>query len=536
MNQLFELLTEYGPIHEVWFDGAHPKRKGGQKYTYNQWYELIRELAPEAVIFGKGPDVRWCGNEAGRTRESEWSVIPINGTPENWTWPDMTDDDLGSLSKIKDCLDNGGFLHWYPAETNTSIRHGWFWRDEAQLVKNVDEILDVWYRSVGGNTVFLLNIPPNNEGLFSGRDVEVLRKVGSKLKNTFSRNLADGAIVTSSAVMDNKFNADFIVDGDLNTCWMPEVSSIPYYFQLVLPEKQKFNRIVMQEKIQEYSQRISEFRIDSKINNEWQRIAKGTTVGYKKVCRTSTVYTDSIKVTILRSRLSPTINNFSLHFEEITISNPVISRDKEGMVSINCTSPGPIIKYTMDGTEPRPSSKTFTQPFKFAKPGIIKALAFDSNLNNSSEIISKKFDIPKLKWKIIEVSSEQSDNGEDGLKAIDGNENTNWISQWRPKSLYHPHFIAIDLGEELILRGFTYTPRKGNVNGTIKNYKFFTSNNGKTWDMIIEDQFDNIKNNPVKQEVLFDSNISARFIKIVALSEINDNPWASAAEIGVITQ
>ncbi|MCB0748827.1 MAG: alpha-L-fucosidase, partial [Ignavibacteriae bacterium] len=84
MNQLFELLTEYGPIHEVWFDGAHPKRKGDQKYTYNQWYDLIRKIAPDAVIFGKGPDVRWCGNEAGETRKSEWSVIPINGIPEDW--------------------------------------------------------------------------------------------------------------------------------------------------------------------------------------------------------------------------------------------------------------------------------------------------------------------------------------------------------------------------------------------------------------------------------------------------------------------
>ncbi len=173
LNQLFELLTEYGPIHEVWFDGAHPKRKGGQKYTYAQWYEMIRELAPEAVIFGKGPDLRWCGNERGDTRAAEWSVIPISAPVEKFDWPDMTARDLASLSKLRESLNRGGYLHWYPAETDTSIRQGWFWRDEKQRVKTTEHILDIWYRSIGGNTVLLLNVPPNRDGLFAERDSKV---------------------------------------------------------------------------------------------------------------------------------------------------------------------------------------------------------------------------------------------------------------------------------------------------------------------------------------------------------------------------
>jgi alpha-L-fucosidase len=123
LNQLFELLTEYGDIGEVWIDGANPKPGTGQTYAYADWYALIRRLQPDAVIFGKGPDVRWCGNEDGRGRESEWSVIPLPVPPERFDWPDMTAADLGSRTRIR----NAPYLHWYPAEVDVSIRPEWFW-------------------------------------------------------------------------------------------------------------------------------------------------------------------------------------------------------------------------------------------------------------------------------------------------------------------------------------------------------------------------------------------------------------------------
>jgi len=536
MNQLFELLTEYGLIHEVWFDGAHPKRKGGQKYTYNQWYELIRELVPEAVIFGKGPDVRWCGNEAGKTRESEWSVIPIGGSKDNWTWPDMTDDDLGSISKINEVLNKNGFLHWNPAETNTSIRHGWFWRDEAQYVKSVEEILDIWYRSVGGNTVFLLNIPPNNKGLLAERDVEVLNKVGGILENTFAENLAKGASVSSISYKDDNYKPDNIIDGNLSTCWMTPDLKMNGELEITLPKKKLFNRIVLQEQIQDYSQRISEFEILAFIENRWEKISKGTTIGYKHISRTEEISTDRIKIKILDSRMSPTINNFGLYYEEVRISNPVISRNKLGMVNIKCVSPGPIIKYTTDGSIPNENSDTYTKPIEMKEHGIVKAIAVHPTKRLKSEIATNKFDVCPEKWSIHGVSSEQADNNEQAYKSIDGDESTNWITQWRPSTIKHPHSIAVNLGEEVTLKGFSYTPRKGIINGTIKKYRFYVSENGTDWVNVVSKEFDNIKNNPVKQFVRFLDNVKASYIKLEALSEINGNPWASAAEIGIITK
>ncbi len=170
LNQLFELLTEYGPIDEVWFDGAHPKRKGGQTYNYTAWRKLIRTLVPNAVIFGR-EDVRWCGNESGKTRDSEWDIIPFDEDPNVMIkFSDLTGE-LGS----REHLYAGNYLHYIPAETNTSIREGWFYRDETdQKVRNADDVFDMYERAVGGNSTFLLNIPPNRNGLFSAEDVGVL--------------------------------------------------------------------------------------------------------------------------------------------------------------------------------------------------------------------------------------------------------------------------------------------------------------------------------------------------------------------------
>lgn len=538
MNQLFELLTEYGPVHEVWFDGAHPKRKGGQTYTYELWYDLIRKLAPQAVIAIKGPDVRWCGNEDGRTRESEWSVIPIGGSPEDWHWPDMMEEDLGSLEKIEEILEQGGFLHWYPAETNTSIRHGWFWRDELQYVKTTEEILDIWYRSVGGNSVFLLNIPPNRDGLFSQRDVEVLRSLGRVLKKTFASNLASGAMARASAERGPEYAARFMLDGNTETCWMPPDWTRQAEVTITLPEERRFNRIVFQEQIADFSQRISRFAIDAFVAEDWKEIAAGTTVGYKRICRTSVVRSDRLRIRILDSRVCPTISTFGLYYEEIRVSNPVIRRDKAGMVSLSCVPAGPVIYYTTDGSDPDSNAAVYSEPFEFCSGGMVKAVAVHPETRRESGIVARDFDLCPAKWEVLDVSSEQADNNEEGYRAIDGDPRTNWITRWRPDAPLHPHFITVDLGEVLNLKGFTYTPRgDADFNGTIKTYQFFVSTDGTSWgEPVSEGEFDNIVNDPTKKYVHFEKSIEARFIKLVALSEIRGNPWASAAEIGVITR
>jgi alpha-L-fucosidase len=334
MNQLFELLTEYGPIYEVWFDGAHPKRKGGQQYTHSQWYELIRELAPQAVIFGKGPDVRWCGNEGGGTRDAEWSVIPISISPDKFDWPDMTASDLGGPAKLKQMVSRGGYLYWYPAETNTSIRHGWFWRDEEQYVKTVDQILDIWYRSVGGNSVFLLNIPPNRDGLFPAPDCRVIEQVGAIVSRTFKANLAQGASARASASRGPEFEPSNALDGNTTTCWMTPDGITQAELVISLDGQKMLNRILFQEQIRDYGQRIAAFAVDAFLDRQWQQIAEGKTVGYKRTCRTRTVTTDKVRIRVLDCRLCLTISNVGLYFEPPRLTAPGFGRNKKGSAHV----------------------------------------------------------------------------------------------------------------------------------------------------------------------------------------------------------
>lgn len=541
LNQLFELLTEYGPVHEVWFDGATPKSKGGQKYSYQLWYRLIRELAPEAVIFGRGPDVRWCGNEAGRTRDTEWNVIPIPVPIDQNTWPDLTADDLGSLPKLRAAVAKGATLHYYPAETNTSIRRGWFWRDEKQHVKSVGEILDIWYRSVGGNSVFLLNIPPNRDGLFAERDVAVLREVGRITKATFAENLAKGA--TASASTSQKgHEAKRALDANHSTCWKPVAQPTIFTptiasFTAEFPGERTFNRVMFQEDIRNHSQRIARFTVEAEIGGRFVEVHRGTTVGYKCIARIKRITSKRVRIRILESRLQPTISNFGVFDERVPLTKPILSRTKSGVLSIRCALDGPAIRYTLDGTEPTRESLLYDRPIRLPRGGKVRAVAFEQGSDRTSDVAREDFDICPARWKIMSVTSEQK-NGHGAEKAIDGDPSTYWHSRWAPEPDLHPHEIVIDLGETLELVGITYTPT--GKNGTVRSYTVYgsdalTGTAPAFGGPLASGEFANIGNNPVKQIIEFAGPTPTRYLKFVAESEVNGQDFASAAEFGVIT-
>lgn len=301
LNQLFELLTEYGPIAEVWLDGAHPKRKGNQTYDYAAWKEVIHRLAPEAVIFGR-EDIRWCGNEAGRTRDTEWNVIPYQEDPNTLNhFGDLTAQSLGSdedLLKAK-------FLHYQPAQVNTSIRDGWFYRDALQEVRTSDDIFDIYERAVGGNAIFMLNIPPNRDGLFEAKDAERLAEVGKRIRETYGVDFFEEADTEAPAEVTDKSPASYFL--------VPEGAP-----EIVFTKSKPMtiNRLLIQEAVSEKGERIARHALDAWIDGEWREIASATNVGYKRILRFPEVTSEKFRLRILESRAQPGISKVSAFYSK----------------------------------------------------------------------------------------------------------------------------------------------------------------------------------------------------------------------------
>jgi len=315
-NQLRELLTEYGEISEIWFDGAN----GGTGYyggaretrhidraTYYCWDEtwaVIKKLQPNALIFSDaGPDIRWIGNERGYAGRTNWSTINSKTIVVGDADPSYlnTGDPEGK--------------NWVVPLCNTSIRPGWFYHQaEDSRVKTKQQLLDVYYKSVGRNSILLLNVPPDRRGLFHEKDIQALLEFKSIVDETFQTNLALGKKVSASNYrkQHNKFFPTNAVDEDPESYWATDDHIRSATLEIDLGEPMVFDRILIQEPIR-FGQRISEFEIKGRINGEWIQLTNGTTIGYKRILRLPPVDTDKIQLTIKKSNNAPAISNFGLY-------------------------------------------------------------------------------------------------------------------------------------------------------------------------------------------------------------------------------
>jgi alpha-L-fucosidase len=300
LNWLTELLTQYGRVDEVWFDGANGEGPNGKKqvYAFEAWYHLIRRLQPQAVIAIMGPDVRWVGTETGQGRLTEWSVLPVNARQEesiaansqkDQTFAplgDLMNEDLGSRERLQGAKG----LIWYPAETDVSIRPGWFYHaKEDSLVRSPAGLMDLYFSSVGRNSVLLLNIPPDREGLISDADIRSLRGWRRKMDSTFGVDLAARALWRDSGMTTEiKFLGD---DGEY---------------------AQTFDVLLLQEDIRQ-GQRVEQFVFEVKDHGDWVRVASGTTIGYKRLLRFPPVTASRMRLRILSSRLQPVIAKIGLY-------------------------------------------------------------------------------------------------------------------------------------------------------------------------------------------------------------------------------
>ncbi len=401
MNQLRELLTNYGPIADVWMDGACGEGPNGKKqeYDWKGYFSVVRELQPAATLSICGPDVRWCGNEAGECRESEWSVLPtfIGTPPPNPAEIDLIpipcnamEKDLGSRSVLRDAAARGACFVWYPSQVDTSIRPGWFYHaKEDEKVKSLSHLLDIYYGSVGGNSQLLLNIPPDRRGRIHENDVARLRELGQVLRATFAKNLAMDSRTTSSSA-DVEHPAANTLDGDKATCWMPAEETGEHVLEFELPAMRTFNRAMLQEHTPT-GQRIEEFFLEAWNGQAWKTITRATTVGYKRLLRFDAASAERVRLRITQSRLSPTISEFGLYYEPPVLAAPAIRREANGRIAMSA-QPGCEIRYWLDeGKRSDSSSRKYEKPFVAPAGGIIKALAIppdgDPCLNLGGNIV-----------------------------------------------------------------------------------------------------------------------------------------------------
>ena len=323
-NQLTELLTNYGNVAEVWFDGACGEGPNGKKqvYDWKSYYEVIRKLQPNAVIAIMGPDIRWVGTESGTGRETEWSVVPVSNSDPNkvadksqkadqgkaFVPTNFMDKDLGSRDKIKDAT----ALMWYPSEVDVSIRPGWFYhKHDDSLVKTSKELVDIYFTSVGRNAVLLLNVPPDTRGLINEHDVKSLSGMRSILDSIFAVNLTKDAKISAT---DGKsgLNPVNMIDDDNKTYWTTKKGKTETQIELTLKKSSVVNCLMLQENFRN-GQRVEEFSMEAFINNEWEEIVKGTTIGYKRLLRFPEITTGKVRLNILKSRDCPEISNIGLY-------------------------------------------------------------------------------------------------------------------------------------------------------------------------------------------------------------------------------
>ena len=323
VNQLTELLTEYGELYTIWLDGACGEGANGkiQKYDWNRYYKVMRELQPNAVISISGPDVRWCGNEAGEVRESEWSVVAKDMTDPSITAElsqhedneefrdrplDETQSDLGSRERLK----NEKELVWYPAETDVSIRPGWFYHEEEDdKVRSFENLKDIYLKSVGGNTTLLLNIPPMKNGKIHEKDMAILKRLGEFINDTFKDNLLKNALITTVPEHDCRGNSpDMMRTDDYNTYFMNKEGENKLLIEIKFDECKKLNYLVLKEAIT-FSQRVEKFNVyfNDESGNKI-KIFEGTTIGYKRIIDLKGNKTDNLTIEIEDSRVAPVMS------------------------------------------------------------------------------------------------------------------------------------------------------------------------------------------------------------------------------------
>ncbi|MEL7588022.1 MAG: alpha-L-fucosidase [Prolixibacteraceae bacterium] len=514
-SQLRELLTNYGEIFEIWFDGAnggrgyygtdslHVRKIPGDYYDWDGIGKIVKELQPNCIIHGGAlAEIRWVGNEEGYAGETHWSMF------RPW---DQLDKNISSRIQMNTGHEDGSF--WLPSETDVSVRPGWYYHaSEDHQVKSLPQLMDIYYESVGRNSLLLLNLSPDKRGLIHPLDSARVLAWREELDRDFEKNLVNDSCRFSSG---NGTHARDAFDSNFDSYW--QASGNFGQLEVDFGKEQEINRLLLQEFIPE-GQKVRSFAADYWNGSGWKEFQKGTTIGYKRILRFQAVKATKMRIRIEDALAPPMISTVEVYHAPILPVPPGITREQHGLVRIISPDKDADVYYTTDGSVPSQTAKKYAGPFMMDGKVTIKAVMISSS-GAQGEMAEKQFVFSKADWRVGGETVEIT-------KLLDGNQATSWFGGGDQKE------VVIDFGKPLSFSGISMLPDQSrHPKGIPLNYAVLISNDGKTWEKVVSGEFQNIMNNPNWRKIMFFQPVNSRFLKFEATSLVNGQKQLGLAEL-----
>ncbi len=514
-RQIAELLQNYGPVFEIWFDGANggdgfyggarERRNIGSAdkyYDFAQVVRNIRRMQPDCIIWGAAQrgDAGWGGSEKGFVKYPLW---------------------------------NSRGDKWLMLEGDTPINHaGWFWHPgQAGRVKTPEHLMNVYLSSVGRGANLILNVAPNRDGVLDTADVESLLSFGAARRQLLARDYALGAATRSSSTpFSKKTSARELTDGDIESYWCPEEGTAEPSAEIKLPRKETFDVIRLREQIR-LGQRVESFKVEAKVDDNWVTIVepgkqgeqesgfdvrggKGHTIG-NQVLRwlKEPVTSDHLRLTITASKAVPCISEFSLLRMPRMLPKPAMAR-KGDTLHVESNDAYRIF-YTTDGSTPTDKSPEYQEPVKFSTTGVVKAVYMDREDGSLGPVSTLNLGYSKSNWK-----------SEGAEAAYDDDAMTHWQGDAAPAS------FVVDMGRSQEIAAFSYLPRQDKTTaGMTDQYKLELSTDGKNWREAAEGEFSNLRANPIELKVNIEPR-EARYFRFTAKRAL-DGQGVTVAELNM---
>lgn len=351
LNTLYEILTQYGQVDEVWFDGAQGNTGKREFYDYPAFYDMIAKLQPQSVVAVGGNDVRWIGNEQGVARANEWAVLPVNRPTDGGKITSVAEEGsntLGARGPLINSVKNGqaNSLHWWPGEADMRLTQGWF-AHPNDAPKQPAEMMNKYYQSVGRNSVLLLNVPPTTTGKFAPASVTALQGFKTARDKSFNNDLALGLPVSVNGESTTLLTDDNARTGASQALGVDSVVGVD------LGSPKAVSNISLSEHVLEHGQSVEKFTVEAKVNGAWTAVNNdaangggtgGGTIGVSRILKfAAPVTAQEFRVTIKETRAPAHLSNISLYGDLAAAPAPAMN------LHVDCKAPVAGI-----GTEARP--------------------------------------------------------------------------------------------------------------------------------------------------------------------------------------